>query len=178
MGIKQLNATYVPVEDRIVLRVSTEAREEFRFWLTRPITGELIAGLYTATKRPLAEKLQPAAAQTVAAFERETLHAQTRLDDQFVPGETLPLGETPRLVVKATLTERAVDIMLQMSTAKGPAITLRLTRELAQQVHMLLDSVQKGAKWNLPRPDLRVPVQQSAGENGAVAVRPQNKTLH
>ena len=178
MGIKQLNATYVPVEDRIVLRVSTEAREEFRFWLTRPITGELIAALYTATKRPLIEKFQPSVAQTVATFEREALHAQTRLNDKFVPGETLPLGEVPKLVAKVALTEQANDIMLQLATAKGPSITLRLTRELARQVHQLLDSVQKGAKWGLPRPDVRVPVQQSATDNGPVAVLPHNKTLH
>jgi hypothetical protein len=178
MGIKQLNATYVPVEDRIVLRVSTEAREEFRFWLTRPITGELIAALYTAMKRSLVEKFQPSVAQTVAAFEREALHAQTRLDDKFVPGESLPLGEAPKLVAKVVVTEEADDIMLQLAAAKGPSITLRLTRELAQQVHVLLDSVQKGAKWALPRPDLRVPAQQSATDSGAVAVLPHNKTLH
>ena len=43
MGIKQLNGGYVPAEDRILLRVSTDEGQEFRFWLTRPVTARLLA---------------------------------------------------------------------------------------------------------------------------------------
>ncbi len=56
MGIKQLNGGYVAAEDRILLRVSTDAREEFRFWLTRPITAQLRAAIHAALDSRIAEE--------------------------------------------------------------------------------------------------------------------------
>ena len=64
MGIKQLNGTYIPAEDRIVLRVSTDAGEEFRFWLTRPVTAQLLGSIRTLAARSAAQKFPPQVAQT------------------------------------------------------------------------------------------------------------------
>ena len=35
MSIRQINATYTPDEDRILLRVTLTEGDELRFWLTR-----------------------------------------------------------------------------------------------------------------------------------------------
>jgi len=35
MSIRQLNASYVPEEDRVLLRFTTDTQEEYRLWLTR-----------------------------------------------------------------------------------------------------------------------------------------------
>ena len=179
MGIKQLNATYVPAEDRVLLRVSTEAREEFRLWLTRAIAGELLTALHAATARLLAGKFQPQIAQTVAAFEQEAVHTQTRLDDKFVPGDTLPLGEAPGLVIKLEVAEKTDDIQLQLTLAQGPGITLRLTRGLAQQFGVLVESVQKEANWGLSRREgTHSPTGAETGDDATPAGQQGNKTIH
>ena len=44
MSIKQLNATYVADEDRVQFRFTTLADEEFRLWLTRAVTAQILWG--------------------------------------------------------------------------------------------------------------------------------------
>ena len=149
MGIKQLSGTYIPAEDRILLRVSTDAGEEFRFWMTRPITGKLLAAIHAAAMRTIAEKFPPQVAETVAEFELEAIHAQTRLDDEFLPGATLPLGEPPVLVVKLTAAEQADHVSLDLTLSNGINFNLRLPRRLAQQFGVLLDELQLKGKWGL-----------------------------
>ena len=41
MNIKQLQVTYQPHADRLLLRISAGSGDEFRFWLTRRLVGLL-----------------------------------------------------------------------------------------------------------------------------------------
>ena len=152
MGIKQLNGTYIPTEDRILLRLSTDVGEEFRLWLTRPLTGELIAAIHAAAVRPIVEKFPSPVAQTVAEFEQQAVKAQTKLDDRFQPGTTLPLGDAPVLVVKLTATEKAGDLSLDLALPDGRNVSLSLQLKLAQHIGVLLDKLQQSASWALARP--------------------------
>ena len=147
MGIKQLNGGYVPAEDRILLRVSTDEDEEFRFWLTRPITSHLLAANRTIAARAIAQKFPPQVAQTVTEFEQQAVAQQTKLDDQFVPGATFPLGEAPALVVKFNLTPVENGVSLDLVMPNGVNVNLRFAHQLAQQVGVLLDRLQNDAKW-------------------------------
>ena len=147
MGIRQLNGTYVPAEDRIVLRVSTDAGEEFRFWLTRPVTARLLASIRTLAARTIAQKFPPQVAQTVTEFEQQAVAQQTKLDDQFVPGATFPLGEAPALVVKLALAPADNGVSLDLGLPNGANVNLRFTQQLSQQVGVLLDRLQQNANW-------------------------------
>ncbi len=44
--LHQINISYVPVEDRLMMRINTKQGIEYRVWLTRRFTGILI-GLLT-----------------------------------------------------------------------------------------------------------------------------------
>ena len=77
MGIKQLNGTYVGAQDRILLRVSTDAGEEFRFWLTRLITGKLLAAIHATAARTIDQKFPPQVAQTLSQVDRPAVPART-----------------------------------------------------------------------------------------------------
>jgi hypothetical protein len=147
MGIKQLNGGYVPAEDRILLRVSTDAGEEFRFWLTRPVTARLLDANRTLAARAAAEKFPPQVAQTVTAFEQQAIAQQTRLDNTFEPGATFPLGEAPALVVKFTLTPVEHGVSLDLGMPNGANVNLRIAHRLAQQVGVLLERLQRDAQW-------------------------------
>ena len=39
MDLKQIQITYQPAEDRLLLRLSGGERDEFRFWLTRRLVS-------------------------------------------------------------------------------------------------------------------------------------------
>lgn len=147
MGIRQLNGGYVPAEDRILLRVSTDAGEEFRFWLTRPVTAHLLAANRTIAARAVAKKFSPQIAQTVTEFEQQAVQQQTKLDDQFQPGTNFPLGEAPALVVKLSLTPVENGVSVDLGMPNGVNVNLRFEHQLAQQVSVLLDRLQTDAKW-------------------------------
>jgi hypothetical protein len=149
MGIRQLNGTYIPAEDRIVLRVSTDAGEEFRFWLTRPVTAHFLAANRSIVVHTIAQKFPPQVAQTVTEFEQQAVAQQTKLDDQFVPGATFPLGEMPALVVKLNLTPVDTGVSLDLGLPNGASVNLRFTQQLSQQVAVLLDRLQNNANWQI-----------------------------
>jgi len=178
MGIKQLNGGYVAAEDRILLRLSTDAREEFRFWLTRPITVQLRAAIHAAAARTIAQKYPPQIAQTVAEFEQQVVQARTRLDDEFLPGAILPLGDAPALVVKLTAAEKADALSLDLRLQNGKNFNLCLPGRLAQQVGVLLDQLQKNANWQLAEPGAPAPAASDAGDTSATNASREKKLLH
>ena len=178
MGIKQHNGGYVAAEDRILLRVSTDAGEEFRFWLTRPITAQLRAAIHAAAARIIAQKYPPQIAQTVAEFEQESVQARTKLDDEFLPGAILPLGEAPALVVKLTTAEKADALSLELRLQNGKSVNLGLPGRLAQQVGVLLDQLQKNASWQLADPGAPAPAASDAGDTAATNASREKKLLH
>jgi len=163
MGIKQLNGGYVPAEDRILLRVSTDANEEFRFWLTRPITAHLLSANRTIAARVAAQKFTPQVAQTVTDFEQQAVAQQTKLDDEFVPGSAFPLGEAPALVVKITLTPIENGVSLDLGMPNGMNVNLKFGQLLAQQVGVLLDRLQNDAKWMIAPAGVETPPASDAG---------------
>jgi len=178
MGIKQLNGTYVGAQDRILLRVSTDAGEEFRFWLTRLITGKLLAAIHATAARTIAQKFPPQVAQTVAEFERQAVQAQTRLDYKFLAGAILPLGEAPALVVKLAAAEKADHVSLDLTLPKGNNVNLCLPRHLAQQFGVLLDRLQKNASWGLAQHSAPAPAASDAGDTVATTASSERKILH
>jgi hypothetical protein len=163
MGIKQLNGGYVPAEDRILLRVSTDAGEEFRFWLTRPITAHLLAANRTIAARVAAQKFTPQVAQTVTEFEQQAVAQQTKLDNEFEPGSTFPLGEAPALVVKLSLTPIDNGVSLDLGMPNGMNVNLKFGQLLAQQVGVLLDRLQNDAKWLIAPAGVEAPPPADAG---------------
>ena len=44
-AISQIQMRYVPLEDRVLLRLNTSDQDEFRFWLTRRFVVMLISAL-------------------------------------------------------------------------------------------------------------------------------------
>jgi hypothetical protein len=170
MGIKQLNGTYVGAEDRILLRVTTDAAEEVRLWLTRAVTLQLLVAIRGSAARAIAQKFPPQVAQTVAEFEQQSIRAQTRLDDQFQSGATFPLGDAPALVVKLEAALKADDLSLDLTLSQGNKVNLCLPRHLAQQFGVLLDRIQGNAGWGAPA----VAPATTAG----AAAPPETKVVH
>ena len=178
MNINQLNGTYVAGEDRILLRVSTDAKDEFRLWLTRAIAGELLGAIRGAAAQAIAQKYPPELAQTVAEFEQQAVQAETRFDRQYLPGASLPLGEAPALVLKAAAAGKENGLSLGLTLQNGKKVDLWLPRRLAQQVGVLIDRLQKNANWGLDQPVAPGPASGDAGETGTADAAREKKLMH
>ena len=108
MQIHQMSVTYLPEQDRILMRINTTDGEEMRMWLTR----RLMVGLWPLMSKLLTEhllKLESAGAslsganpelkKMLADFRKEEFLQHADFDTPYMQGQTrLPLGEEPLLV--------------------------------------------------------------------------------
>lgn len=86
--IHQINATFMEAEDRILLRLNTTHKEEFRIWLTRRIMRKLAGDLGGAERRllglenPDSGYVAPGA-RAIQEFQREARTADVDFGERF-----------------------------------------------------------------------------------------------
>lgn len=148
MSIRQLNASYVAEEDRVLMRVTTMGNEEFRLWLTRATVGILLQQTEALAIHKLTLDPQVAHAPAVAKMQQQAL-AQAVKYAQFESASRLPLGAEPVLVkgVKAELQERTPLLVLQL--AGGQNLRLRLSDDVLGKIQLLMQRMDQAARWAL-----------------------------
>ena len=151
MTIKQLNATHDALEDRIVLRVTTEAAEhglqEFRFWLTRARTLWLMGRVDQNVVAALQQQHSPEQAEQIASFQQEALAESSNFSAPFEAAPSLPLGDAPQLVHHMQLSWGAAQCTLVLQLHNGTGITITLTEQLMTQTKLLLQHISTQAGW-------------------------------
>lgn len=181
MSLRQLNASYVADEDRVMLRLTTQAKDEYRLWLTRAVVLQLLPQLKEAAVQLLAQKGVVQEADAVADFKQQALEQSVKFAP-FKPGMQLPLGPEPVLV-------RSVQSKLGKGTAKLtlglPAqrqLTLNLTEDLVGKLRLLLQRMLDTARWAAPLESQHVAVSASSPAKGDDAAQPAKvppkKVLH
>lgn len=149
----QLQARYLPEEDRISLRMNTVAQEEFRFWLTRRFLTRMWPVLQDGLmSSPVArQQADPLSRQAVVEFEHEQAQAKAQFNAPFQTTSHLPLGATPLLVVQANFRHLPNgDFFLNLKNNTGHGIDLTLTRDLLHLLCQLLDDAAQLSDWDLP----------------------------
>ncbi|MGE5470265.1 MAG: hypothetical protein ACM3X0_05650 [Bacteroidota bacterium] len=144
MQIRQLQVATDSVQDRLVLRVATEANEEFRVFFTRRFLREVWPHL----SRLLARQLAAASAvggEKTAGDEPASFEQAFKEDHPFYP-----LGATPLLASEASF-EQASDEMTRLILREGRerSFSLNLTAELLQALCSMLRAASEQAKWDL-----------------------------
>lgn len=143
MQIRQLQISHDTLQDRLVLRVATQADEEFRVWLTRrflrelwPHLTRLLASAGSAV--PLATDIQPIPAPP--SF------AQAFQEDKA----TYPLGSTPLLTSEIKV-DTLSDSNYQLTFREGRerSFELRLTPDMLQAFCAMLRAAAEQAQWSL-----------------------------
>jgi hypothetical protein len=101
MNISQLSITYLPVEDRLQLRINTAEHDELRVWLTRRFVGGILPVLERCTEDHAARALQ----KTTGSFAQNDAHVRKSLAE-FAGAQHLdkadfvtPFVEEPRSVL-------------------------------------------------------------------------------
>jgi hypothetical protein len=174
MQIHQMSVTYLPEQDRILMRINTTEGEEMRMWLTR----RLMVGLWPLLTKLLTEhllKLESAGASLAGAnpelkkmladFRKEEFLQHADFDTPYEEGQaSLPLGEEPLLVTDvdaAPLAEGPLRLNFNERPASGDAkprsFQMEMAPKLMQGLMHLLDQALLTSNW-------REPFVQTAGE--------------
>lgn len=154
MSIRQFNASYVATEDRILLRVTLESDEEFRFWLTR-------AGLKSLFQQVDAW-LAPAGAlagDALKAFQREAGAARADFETPLSAGEIFPLGEVPLLVESIRMAASGDDIEIMMQLADHHQANFNITDDVLVGLQHMLRQAAQAADWGIVVPPAAQPLQ-------------------
>jgi hypothetical protein len=101
-AINQLQMSYSPEEDRVLLRLNTTSAEEFRFWLARRYCQLMVQALnaHRAADPDVSNQVSPVARKAVETFKQEAADSGGNFKDEFKPSDTFPLGESPVLAHK------------------------------------------------------------------------------
>jgi len=142
MQIRQLQVACDHLQDRLLLRVATQADEEVRIWLTRRFLRDLwphLAGLLGQQPAPL-PVVADAAPAGAPSFE------QAFRDDKA----TYPLGATPLLTSEIkfdTLSDGSFNLTFREGRERS--FLLPLTPDLLQMLCAMLRAGAEQAQWNL-----------------------------
>ena len=190
MQIHQMSVTYLPEQDRILMRINTVEGEEMRMWLTR----RLMVGLWPLLTKLLTEhllKLESAGASLAGAnpelkkmladFRKEEFLQHADFDTPYQEGQQrLPLGEEPLLVTDvdaAPLTNGPLRLNFNERPPSGDtkprSFQMEMQPKLMQGLMHLLDQALLQSQWREPfvapaeRPEL------AGGDDGTEPRRPR-----
>ncbi|MGB4065029.1 MAG: hypothetical protein WBK19_14490 [Azonexus sp.] len=150
MQIRQLQVACDQVQDRLLLRISTQEDEEYRIWLTRRFLRELwphlsrLAGKQAATTPIVGEIPADDAANFDQPFSEENA--------------TFPLGSIPLLSSELKV-DTLSDGTFNLSFREGRerSFQLAMNVELLQTLCAMLRAGAEHAQWNLALDDAPVP---------------------
>ena len=148
MSIKQFNGEWVMREDRILFRFSTSDGKEFRFWLTRHVVHNLIQGCQQLEVQMLSQSHPQDVAQAMQEFKQQSTSQQMNFSQAYESQPERPLGEEPALVIGLRIDQTGNQVSLDLETAAGHNVNLRITDEVLRMMVGLLDKIQLSAGWS------------------------------
>ena len=174
-ALHQITMSHSTEEDRLLLRISTLDKAEFRFWLTRRFVNILWPALMKVLEKenPAARKnLMPEAKKAVVAMEHQDAVAAadfSRSHDEGNKDLTPGTGDNrgPLLVIGGSVSpDKSGATGLILKTNNNAEIKVSLNKALLHALCKLLIEVTMKAGWDLGL---------SVGNDAAV-VLPQDKT--
>lgn len=163
MQIRQLQVAHDAVQDRLVLRVGTQSREEIRIFFTRRFLREMWPGLAGQLAAPATAQAAGTAAPGNATF------SEPFAEDN----PTFPLGSTPLLASEATIEPIAEGgCKLTLREGRERSINLNLNGELLQALCAMFRAACEKAGWDLALS------YESPAAPAPVADKPKKTLLH
>jgi hypothetical protein len=167
MRLHQLKLDYIPEQDRLLLRVSTDNQLEVRLWLTRRALRLLWPLLVQMVRSSPEVALQsnPEARDALVGMQRERALSRADFAKSFeeVPRE-MPLGAEPILVAQLRANkDRDGNQVLGLLPQRGQGIHLTLDNTLLHSFCKLVQNAVAKSDWNLV---LELPALHSAAGAG------------
>jgi hypothetical protein len=151
--LRQINVSYVDVQDRLLLKVSTSEDEEFRVWCTRRFTQLLLQRLEESFQEDMPAETAKAVPEPARREVAQMQHQQVVKEESFErPYEAepteYPLGEDGLLVTTIKYQPMADDsVQMHLGDNQGKGLTLNLDENLKHQLYELFERAAAKAKW-------------------------------
>ncbi len=154
----QMQLTYVAVEDRLLFRVNTKARQEFRFWMTRRYTAmlwhtltQLLANRASAPGvAPAVPHSDPLAEAAKQEIKHQEVVSQADFKTQYQESTYLPLGESPILLFSIGVKPGPQsEALLCLHPEQGQGIEMVLNEQIVHSLCQLILDTATRAEWGL-----------------------------
>lgn len=149
--IQQIQASYNPIEDRILFKLYTDNEQQLQAWITRRFLQLLLPTLQG--KHPQSGQAilsQKALALYQAAAEKCQLEADYTAPYQAPQQASEPLGKHPILLTKLTLKGLETDSpLLLLEPGTGPGIQMGYQAELMGALLKVFTQAIDSANWQL-----------------------------
>jgi len=171
MRLHQIKLDYIPEQDRLLLRVSTDNRLEVRLWLTRRALRLLWPRLVQMVRASpeIALQSNPEARDALVGMQHERALSKANFAQPFenVPRE-MPLGAEPILVARIqTDKDSEGKQVLGLLPQRGQGIRLTLDNTLLHSLCKLLQTAVAKSDWDIV---LQLPTLQSQLDVDAAAM--------
>lgn len=153
MRLHQIKLDFVPEQDRLLLRVSTDNRLELRLWLTRRalrLLWPLLMQMVRASPE-VALQSNPQARDALVGMQRERALSRANFAEAFeeAPRE-MPLGAEPILVARIQANrDSSGNQVLGLLPQHGPGIHLTMDNVLLHSMCKLVQDVVAKSDWNI-----------------------------
>ena len=152
-ALHQMTAEFVPVQDRILFRVTTRDKHEYRVWLTRRLVKKLwgIAVRSFEAEPEVQAQVQPRVKNAVLSMKHqqavESSDFTTKREAEVKPA---PHMEEPLLATSVRVTRRDKgSVQVVFLTTEGRAVNLNLNEEMLHAVCHILQGAADRAGWDL-----------------------------
>ncbi|MCK5725990.1 MAG: hypothetical protein KAH22_04080 [Thiotrichaceae bacterium] len=151
--ISQIQIRYVQEEDRLLLRLNTSNKEEFRFWLTRRYTEAVQPLLQQAIHETPTVKGQQSSSnkKAVMDFERKAIEENINFKASFKEkAQSYPLGEQPLLLSQARLKlSQEESYILSLKGVNDKGIDFILDKRLLYIINKVINDSLQQTEWKL-----------------------------
>lgn len=151
-SISQMQMLYSPEEDRILFRVNTTERQQFRFWLTRRYALLMLKVLrdHLESDPDISTQGTPEAKEAVKSFKQEQAISSANFHEQFdETSDDLPLGDDIPVAFKLTYNLVEGNLSMGIQPKEGQGINMSLDRNINASLTQLLLSAAAKGEWGI-----------------------------
>lgn len=146
MQLQQVNFTYFPIEDRILMRIVANEEDEIRIWLTRKSLSSFVP-----QSQSWINQTDGTPQSAVKSFAREQAAVNADTSKPFREGKNFPLGETPNLASALIIETEQGYSRIIIDFANNQRLTLNLAEEALAGIQKILNETITAANWNLAK---------------------------
>lgn len=149
-----MNMEYQPAEDRLVLKINTVDKQEYRLWMTRRFTKQFWDSIIKIVEQApdVKKHADPEVKKAVMAFQQENKVKSDQFEKPYEAEATqFPLGEDPVLLTGFAYSPKAPNGAPRMAfqTVRGLEVALPVNDHIIFSVAKLLARVGQHTGWDL-----------------------------
>jgi hypothetical protein len=151
-AISQMQMLYVPEEDRVLFRVNSADKKQFRLWLTRRYTLLILKILKThmAADPDISIQATPEAKEAIQSFKQEKAMQGANFEEKFKEDDAeMPLGDDVPLAYRLNYRMEGEILHLGIEPKLGQGVTLAINRDINTSLTRLISVAAKKAEWHL-----------------------------